>query len=101
MSEESTQEQDGKRSFEERVLSMLTEMRSDFNARLERLEAKQCDTKPIWQQALAEIVELRQEMRERFDTVDRKFDLLIKDVFQLRTEQSRADTRLEKLESRR
>jgi len=101
MSEESTQEQDGKRSFEERVLSMLTEMRSDFNARLERLEAKQYDTKPIWQQALAEIVELRQEMRERFDTVDRKFDLLIKDVFQLRNEQSRADTRLEKLESRR
>ncbi|HVF87288.1 MAG TPA: hypothetical protein VM866_06850 [Pyrinomonadaceae bacterium] len=34
-------------------------------------------------------------------TVDRKFDLLIKDAFQLRTEQSRADTRLEKLESRR
>lgn len=73
---------------------------AELNTRLEKLEAKQYDTKPIWQQALAEIVELRQEMRERFDTVDRKFDLLVKDVFQLRAEQSRADTRLEKLESR-
>ncbi len=98
MSEETTREQNGARPFEERVLSMLNEMRADFNMRLERLEAKQYDTKPIWEQALAEVAESRMEMRERFDTVDRKFDLLIKDVFQLRTEQSRADARIEKLE---
>ncbi len=77
---------------------MLTEMSTDFNKRLEKLEAKQYDTKPIWEQALAEIVETRAEIRERFDTVDRKFDLLIKDVFQLRIEQSRANSRIEKLE---
>jgi hypothetical protein len=31
MSEETTKEQNGTRPFEERVLSMLTEMREDFN----------------------------------------------------------------------
>ena len=31
MSEETTRDQDGARPFEERVLSMLTDMRSDFN----------------------------------------------------------------------
>jgi len=31
MSEETTREQNGARPFEERVLSMLTDMRADFN----------------------------------------------------------------------
>ncbi len=80
------------------MLFLLVQINDDLNKRLEKLEAKQYDTKPIWEQALAEIVETRAEIRERFDTVDRKFDLLIKDVFQLRIEQSRANSRIEKLE---
>ncbi len=42
-------DQTGKRPFEERVLSMLTEMSADFDKRLEKLKAKQYDTKPIWE----------------------------------------------------
>jgi len=103
VSEERTKDHNGARSFEERVFARFDRLDAsmqDFDARLQKLEAKQFDTKPIWERALAEIAGTRQEMRERFDTVDRKFDLLIKDVFQLRTDQSRADARLEKLESR-
>jgi len=98
LSDEVTKDQNGKRPFEEHVLFLLVQINDDLNKRLEKLEAKQYDTKPIWEQALAEIVETRAEIRERFDTVDRKFDLLIKDVFQLRIEQSRANSRIEKLE---
>ncbi len=50
MSEETTQEQNGARPFEERVLAALADLQTRFTGfedRLERLEAKQYDTKPI------------------------------------------------------
>ena len=88
MSEETTKEQNGARPFEERVLSMLTEMRADFNVRLERLEAKQYDTKPIWQQALTEIVETRTEVAE-----------VRKEVEQISVRLERSETLLDRLVS--
>jgi archaellum component FlaC len=94
MSEEITKDQNGARPFEERVLSMLTEMRADFNARLERLEAKQYDTKPIWERALTEIV----EVKEQLAGLDRKFDVLARDMIQLRADQSHIHSRIDKLE---
>ncbi len=94
MSEETTQEQNGARPFEERVLSALAEMRADFNTRLERLEAKQYDTKPIWQQALTEIVEVKGQLA----SLDRKFDVLARDMIQLRADQSLVHSRIDKLE---
>ncbi len=94
MSEETTKEQDGARSFEERVLSALAEMRADFNTRLERLEARAYDTKPIWQQALTEIVEVKGQLAG----LDRKFDVLARDMIQLRADQSLVHSRIDKLE---
>jgi predicted nucleic acid-binding Zn-ribbon protein len=82
MSEETTQEQNGARPFEERVLSALAEMRADFNTRLERLEAKQYDTKPIWQQALTEIM----EVNKRLEDFDVRFDRMESDVAKTRSE---------------
>jgi DNA repair exonuclease SbcCD ATPase subunit len=96
MSEETTQEQNGARPFEERVLSMLSEMRADFNTRLERLEAKQYDTKPIWQQALTEIVETRAEVAEvrkqaeqvnvRLDRSETLLDRVTSTTFEMRAD---------------
>jgi len=94
MSEETTQEQNGARPFEERVLSALAEMRADFNTRLERLEAKQYDTKPIWERALAEVMEVKGQLA----SLDRKFDVLARDMIQLRADQSLVHTRIDKLE---
>ena len=94
MSEETTQEQNGARPFEERVLSALAEMRADFNTRLERLEAKQYDTKPIWELALAEVMEVKGQLA----SLDRKFDVLARDMIQLRADQSLVHTRIDKLE---
>lgn len=71
MNEGETKEQDGARPFEERVISMLIELRQDMNqrfdvldARVAVLEAKSYDTKPIWERALSEIVGTRREVRE-------------------------------------
>jgi len=94
MSEETTQEQNGARPFEERVLSALAEMRADFNTRLDRLEAKQYDTKPIWERALAEVMEVKGQLA----SLDRKFDVLARDMIQLRADQSLVHSRIDKLE---
>jgi chromosome segregation ATPase len=106
MSEETTQEQNGARPFEERVLAALADLQTRFTGfedRLERLEAKQYDTKPIWETALAEILEVKERLGEaigRLGRVEHKIDLLIKDIFEVRTDQLDIATRVEKLETR-
>src|SRR4051812_13168995 len=65
MSEETTKHIDGGRSFEERVFARFDAqdaLLQDLNARLQKLEARAYDTKPIWEQALKEIMETRREL---------------------------------------
>jgi predicted nucleic acid-binding Zn-ribbon protein len=76
--EDPTQNLPGSQSFESRVLSAL----QDINARLERLESKQYDTKPIWEQALAEIMETRRELQ----TMDVRLDRIESQTSQTRAE---------------
>src|SRR6266403_2661040 len=60
MDEEPTQNLSETRSFEERVF-----MRFDaVDSRLERLESRSYDTKPIWERALKEIHETRRDLGE-------------------------------------
>jgi chromosome segregation ATPase len=73
MSEEDTQNMNGRRSFEERVFARFDDLDStlrDLDARLQKLEAKAYDTKPIWEQALKEIVETRRELSKRLDRIE-------------------------------
>jgi t-SNARE complex subunit (syntaxin) len=98
MSEETTKAQNGARPFEERVLTMLTEMRADLGARLEKLEARAYDTKPIWERALADIAELRQVVQAGFRNTDRQIGVLSKDIVQLRADVGDAVDRLHDLE---
>jgi predicted nucleic acid-binding Zn-ribbon protein len=60
------------------VLSTL----QDITARLERVGAKQYDTKPIWEQALAEIMETRKELQ----TMDVRLDRIESQTSQTRAE---------------
>jgi tetrahydromethanopterin S-methyltransferase subunit G len=109
MSEDRTGETNGGRSFEERVFvrfDAIDNRLGSVEARLEVLEAKSYDTKPIWERALAEIASLRETMNERFDKVDdrfhsldRKFDVLAGDMIQLRTDQRRVERRMDKIET--
>jgi len=95
MSEEPTQNVSDGRSFEERVFARL----DSIDARLQSLELqaerRALETKPIWERALAEILELRRSV----ENVERKIDILSRDIVQVRADQSHADARLTRLES--
>ena len=95
MSEEPTQNVSDGRSFEERVFARL----GSIDARLQSLELqaerRALETKPIWERALAEILELRRSV----ENVERKIDILSRDIEQVRADQSHADKRLTRLES--
>lgn len=101
MSEDTTQEQPDARSFEERVFARF----DAIDARLAALEKKAdesvLETKPIWERALAEITETRAEMNERFDDLERKIDVLNRDMLQLRADYSGLDRRVSTLEQSR
>jgi archaellum component FlaC len=99
MSEDKTAETPDPRTFEERVFARFDALDArldNVEARLEKLEVKAYDTKPIWERALAELVELNQ----RVANVERKIDVLGKDMIQLRADQAHAESRLDNLEAR-
>ncbi|HEY0431326.1 MAG TPA: hypothetical protein VGC61_05890 [Pyrinomonadaceae bacterium] len=114
MSEDETEILPGKKL--EQILTKLEVM----DARLQRVEAKVeergYDTKPIWERALVEIMEVRQEVAtvdrkvdtvdrkvdtvdRKVATVDRKIDVFSRDVLTMRAEQLTTDERIAKLES--
>jgi chromosome segregation ATPase len=82
MSEEPTKDLPIKRSFEERVFARFDAM----DARLEKLEAQRYDTKPIWERALAAIMQTQLEVGEiktrvggiegKVDTIEGKVDTI-------------------------
>jgi tetrahydromethanopterin S-methyltransferase subunit G len=60
-----------------------------------KIKARGFDTKPIWEKALVEIIEVNQ----RVTTIDRKIDVFSKDMLNLRAEQLGVEERLRKLEA--
>ena len=73
MPDESTEEMNGKRPFEERVFARFDALDSAMRAtdsRLQKLEIRAYDTKPIWEQALKEIVQTRRELSKRLDRIE-------------------------------
>ncbi|HEV7857692.1 MAG TPA: hypothetical protein VGO91_03510 [Pyrinomonadaceae bacterium] len=109
MSEEITQGIPDGRSFEDRVFARFDVIDARFDgmdarldgmdARLQSLETqaerRALETKPIWERALAEILELKQGLAN----VERKLDILTRDIVQVRADQAHAESRLGKLES--
>lgn len=70
---EDTEEMNGKRPFEERVFARFDALDSamrDTDSRLQKLEIRAYDTKPIWEQALKEIVQTRRELSKRLDRIE-------------------------------
>jgi chromosome segregation ATPase len=51
-------------------LQVLEVRAGDTNSRLQKLEICAYDTKPIWEQAIKEIVETRRELSKRLDRID-------------------------------
>jgi hypothetical protein len=99
MSEETTRDLSDSRSFEERVFARF----DGLDMRVQALEGRALDTKPIWERTLAEIFEVKQgvgEVKEGVEDIKRKIDLLSLDVVQVRADQRRVDKRMDTLESR-
>jgi chromosome segregation ATPase len=74
-----------------------------LDTRVQVLEAKAYDTKPIWERALAEILQVKQvvaEVKERVENVERKFNVLIQDMMQLRGDQRRVEDQFDALKSK-
>jgi chromosome segregation ATPase len=82
-------------SMEERQERMETRL-DEIDRRLQVLEEKAYDTKPIWERAIAEILELREDVH----TLDRKFNIITRDSITLRAEQSRLEDRMDKFDSK-
>jgi hypothetical protein len=87
MSEEPTKDIPDGRSFEERVFARLDSIDSrlqSFDSRLEALETqaerRALETKPIWERALAEILELRRSV----ENVEHKIDVIGQDIDRMR-----------------
>ena len=81
--------------MEARLEKMETRL-DEIDRRLQVLEQKTYDTKPIWERALAEILELREDVH----TVDRKFNIVTRDLMTLRAEQTRLEDRMDKVDSK-
>lgn len=103
MSEETTRDLSDNRSFEERVFARFDAMEARFDRRfdgldirVQALEARALDAKPIWELALAEIVEVKESIYD----IKRKFEIMIEDLIQVRADQRRVEKRMDTLESR-
>ena len=105
----------GKRPFEERVFARFDALDSaiqhmdsrlqnvesslgkleiraeDTNSRLDKLEIRAYDTKPIWEQALREIVDTRRELSKRLARVEAV-------VYETRSDLRDVEDRLDKIE---
>ncbi|MFY9608486.1 MAG: hypothetical protein WAU45_07715 [Blastocatellia bacterium] len=68
----------------------------EIDRRLQVLEQKTYDTKPIWERAIAELLELREDVH----TLDRKFNIITRDLLTLRAEQNRLEDRMDKIDSK-
>jgi phage shock protein A len=133
MSEDRTRDLSINRSFEERLFARFDQLDGRFdsmemvfdglNVRVQALESRSFDTKPIWERALAEILEVKQEVagikqevaevkqgvaevrqevaevKRHVANIERKFDVLILDMMQLRGDQRRVNSLFDRLES--
>lgn len=110
--ERKTQETSDGRSFEERVFARFDALDSRLNnmdERLQSLEAKSYDTKPIWERALAEIAETRAEMHNEFEKsraqaqssfrrLERKIEVLNDELLDLKVGTRDLESRMDKLD---
>lgn len=87
MSEDRTKKLPASHSFESRVMARLDAIDgrlTNIETRLENLEAKKYETKPIWERALKEISETRIEMNARFEELESSISVLAGDILKVR-----------------
>jgi len=109
MDNDVTADFDGKRPFEERVFARFDALDNrllkiegqiyGLDGRVQDLEARGYDTKPIWENALKEILEGRREVKEFKREVTKRLDQIQAVQLSNRADIREIEDRLEKLES--
>jgi chromosome segregation ATPase len=82
---------DGRFDAVDARFGVLNSSISNLDSRLQKLEIRAFDTKPIWEQALKEIVETRRELSKRLARVEAV-------VYETRSDLRDVEDRLDKLE---
>lgn len=106
MSDETTNQLNDARSFEERLFARFDALETmvraidarvqNVNERVGRPEASSYDMEPIWERALAEILEVKQAV----GNLGRKFDVLHSDLLQTRADLRNVENGVDDLERR-
>ncbi len=102
--------EDPTKQLPDSALQQILARLDTINARLttleEKADARKYETKPIWERALQEIAETRLEMREgfeklegRFDLLEEKLEVLADDVITLRVKHKRLALRVREIET--
>ena len=105
MSEDKTKEMNGSKSFEERVFERFERIEGrlvNVEIKISKLEERQYDTKPIWEQVLAAIAEINSRLASmdgRFDAMDGRFDAMDARFDAIDARFDRVDYRFDKLET--
>ena len=99
MSEESTKELANRVSFEQRVFARF----DSIDARLEKLESRSYDTKPIWEKALAVIVETGLEvgkLKTKVEAIESKVDAIESKVDAIESKVDAIESKVDVIESK-
>ena len=109
MDNDVTEDLGGKRTFEERIFARFDALDNrllkiegqmySLDGRVQDLEARGYDTKPIWENALKEILEGRREVKEFKPEVTKRLDQIQAVQLGNRADIREIEDRLEKLES--
>ena len=75
-------------------LRNLEVQQTETNERLEKLEAKALDTRPIWERALAEIL----AVKEHLELIEAEIGVLHRDIVKVRARQDRLEKRIDEVE---
>ena len=91
--------EDSTKPLKDKLLEQILTKLEVMDTRLQRVESKLeergFDTKPIWERALAEVMEVRQDVA----TLNRKIDVFSKDMLNIRAEQLETEERLRRIEA--
>jgi chromosome segregation ATPase len=81
-------------------LQVLEVQATDTNSRLQKLEIRAYDTKPIWEQALKEILETKQEIVETRRNLSKRLDQIGAMALENRADLRDAEDRIDKIETK-
>ena len=96
--------EDETKTFKDKLLEQILTKLEVVDVRLQhvesRVEQRGFDTKPIWERALAEIMEVKREVatvKREVATINRKIDVFSRDMLNLRADQLKTEERVDRL----